>query len=125
MHGAPELRLSTVVADSPDPKRLAEWWANLLGGNVRETAPGDFYVVDVPGQPVRLAFQYIEHPTPGKNRLHLDLDTAPSLTREQLGKQLVAIGATHVGDYEERGIYWSVFTDPDGNQFCAGDPEHE
>lgn len=108
------LTLGMVTCDTPDPRALATWWAEQTGGEVVDTFDG--YFVLVVGGPVRLAFQLAPEPTPGKNRLHLDLE-APDLEAEV--DRLVAAGATMLGWRGEASFRWATLTDPAGNEFCV------
>lgn len=68
-----------------------------------------------------LLFIEVPDPTPGKNRLHLDLRPRRG-TREEEVERLLGMGATEVADH--RGIYgpgtgWVTLADPEGNQFCV------
>jgi hypothetical protein len=71
-------------------------------------------------QPVRegtpaLAFQRVPDPTPGKNRIHVDLRTDDRVAEVA---RLTGLGATYVADREMGGVAWTVLADPEGNQFC-------
>lgn len=68
-----------------------------------------------PGGPL-LAFQQVEDPTPGKNRLHLDLG-APDLDAEV--ERLTGAGASVVAQREMGDFRWVTMADPDGNEFCV------
>ena len=71
--------------------------------------------------PVLLAFQKVEDPTPGKNRVHLDLVTQDLETEVD---RLVSVGATIVGRRGDESFRWVTLADPQGNQFCvAGQDE--
>ncbi|MDT5070376.1 MAG: hypothetical protein QOK02_6531, partial [Mycobacterium sp.] len=65
------LSVVNITFDSTDPDRLAEWWARVVGGTVNALAPGFFLTVSRPAGP-GLAFQKVDDPTPGKNRVHVD-----------------------------------------------------
>lgn len=109
-----------VTCDTTDALSLGRWWAEHTGGEITEDNDGWFVVVALSGG-LRLAFQKVDDPTPGKNRLHLDLvaddlDTAVA--------ELRAAGAGHVADREVPGFRWVTLSDPDGNQFCVSGP-HE
>jgi len=108
------LALEMVTFDSLDPRALAAWWARQVGGTVRDEADGWFLTVE--GGPVRLGFQKVDDPTPGKNRQHLDL---VAVDRGAEVDRLVADGATYVAAHDEGGFSWVVLADPDGNQFCV------
>jgi hypothetical protein len=115
------LSVSMVTCDTTEPRPLATWWAEQLGGTVVDEFGG--YFVMVVGGPVRLAFQLVDDPTPGKNLLHLDL-TADDLEAEV--ERLLAAGASMVGRRGEEGFRWVTLTDPQGHEFCvAGREEAE
>ena len=79
-------------------------------------APGLFRRREPAGGP-RLAFQKVDDPTPGKNRVHIDF-TAADLEAE-VGR-LVGLGATETGRHEfGEEFRWVVLADPDGNAFCV------
>ena len=68
-----------------------------------------------------LGFQRVDDPTPGKNRVHVDLavdDPAEAVER------FVASGATRVAAHAlDDGFAWTVLRDPHGNHFCVS-PAH-
>lgn len=111
------LRVEMVTIDCRDPRALATWWARQLGGQVRAGFEEDFVVVTFPDGGVRLGFQQVEEPTPGKNRLHLDLASGDV---EHEANRLMAEGALEVARVDVSGGSWIVLSDPEGNQFCVG-----
>lgn len=113
------LSLEMITVDCVDPQRLAQWWAEAIGGSVMFLPGGDFVVVAREDWPA-LGFQRVEAPTPGKNRQHLDFVT-DDLDAE-VGR-LVALGATETGRHSvAEGFRWVVLADPDGNAFCVAAP---
>ncbi|XPP26070.1 MAG: VOC family protein [Leucobacter sp.] len=117
------IRIGMVTFDTTDARRLAAWWAERLGGEIASDAEGWFCVVNLPESDIVLGFQKVEDPTPGKNRLHLDLDRDPRLDREAMIADWTAAGAVHLGLRSEEGLAWDTFADPDGNEFCISEPE--
>lgn len=111
--------LGTITIDTTDALTLAKWWATQFQGTIVSEADGWYVVVELPGDSPGLAFQKVEEPTPGKNRLHLDLITDINL--EDMARSLVDAGATLVGDREIEGtnFRWFTLADPDGNEFCV------
>lgn len=107
-------RIAQITLDAVDPIPLARWWAERLGGQVTQENDGWFVVVTVPNSPA-LAFQKVEHPTPGKNRMHLDM-----LVDEIAGAvdEFVAAGATRVAEHSMGDFGWVILTDPQDNEFC-------
>ena len=117
------IQLGMVTIDTTDARILAAWWAERLGGEIQTDMDGWFCVVQLPDTPVALGFQKLGEVTPGKNRLHLDLSRDHGVDREVMIKEWVDAGATHLGRRGEEGYLWDTFADPDGNEFCIGDPE--
>ena len=113
------LSLEMVTVDCADPRRLAQWWAEAVGGSVVDLPGGDFVLVARENWPA-LGFQRVDAPTPGKNRVHLDL-MASDLDDEV--ERLVGLGATETGRHSvDGGFRWVVLADPDGNAFCVAAP---
>jgi predicted enzyme related to lactoylglutathione lyase len=109
------LSVGMITFDTTDAVALATWWARHVGGAARDEADGWFVTVERPDGPT-LAFQKVADPTPGKNRVHLDLHAQD---REAAVRALLADGATLVAQQEMPGFRWTVVADPDGNQFCV------
>jgi predicted enzyme related to lactoylglutathione lyase len=110
------MRVAMITFDTREPRRLATWWASRLGGRVTWAADGDDFVMVEVGDGPALGFQRVADPTPGKNRVHVDLAAAD---HEAEAARLVAAGATEVARNEGGGTAWVVLADPDGNQFCV------
>ena len=113
------LTLGMVTFDTTDPLPLAGWWAEQTGGSAADPYGGEFVMVSGGTLPVTLAFQKVGDPTPGKNRLHLDLG-APDLDAEV--ERLLGAGATLVGRRGDESFRWVTLADPDGNEFCVAGP---
>ena len=68
---------------------------------------------------LRIWFNNVPDPTPGKNRLHVDIN----LRDDGELQRVLDLGATVVSRPEEHGERWWILADPEGNQFCAFPPE--
>ena len=113
------LTLEMITVDCTDPQRLARWWAEAVEGSVVGLPGGDFVLVALEGWPA-LGFQRVDEPTPGKNRVHLDLMAADLEAEVQ---RLIALGATAPGRHSvDEGFRWVIMADPDGNAFCVAAP---
>ncbi|MEU9983885.1 VOC family protein [Streptomyces sp. NPDC050856] len=66
----------------------------------------------------RLLFQRVPETKSGKNRVHLDVHSAPG-RREAEVTRLEALGATVLRQVREPGGEWTVMADPEGNEFCV------
>jgi predicted enzyme related to lactoylglutathione lyase len=68
-------------------------------------------------QGLRLGFQKVTDPTPGKNRVHLDLSAADV---DAEVSRLTAAGATEVGRHQFGDSFrWVVLAAPESNVFCV------
>ncbi|UYP19584.1 VOC family protein [Rhodococcus sp. Z13] len=108
--------LGMITFDCTDPGPLATWWAEQTDGRIVQENDGWFYIVALPDIPVRLGFQKVADPTPGKNRVHLDLVTS-DLDAEV--RRLVGAGAKEIGGQDMGTFRWVTLADPDGNLFCV------
>lgn len=108
-----------ITVDTTDPLRLGRWWAEQTDGEVVAENDGWFVVVAL-ASGLHLGFQRVDDPTPGKNRMHLDL-VAPDV--ETAVAALVDAGATNLGPHEIQGHRWVTLADPDGNVFCVAQDE--
>ena len=109
------LTVESVTFDTIDPEKSAQWWAQAMGGELARYVPGEYVAVERKPGP-KLMFQKVSDPTPGKNRVHLDLLTADVDTEVT---RLVDLGASETGRHSLGPISWVVLVDPDGNAFCV------
>jgi catechol-2,3-dioxygenase len=114
--------LSTVVLDARDPRALAAFYAELVGGTVVVEEEGSWIELERDGQ--RLAFQLApdlrppqwpspEHP----QQFHLDI----SVERAQLDaaeKRVLDLGASLLEGDGDGARNWRVYADPEGHPFC-------
>ncbi|MGH8968182.1 MAG: VOC family protein [Actinomycetes bacterium] len=122
-----------ITVDARDPNRLAAFWAVALGYVVQPPQPGyrarvsgeDHYtsIIDPTGVGPRVLFQRVPEPKTSKNRVHLDVNAGHGATDRRAAvrahvSQLVAAGATVVGEMHEESGWWMVLSDPEGNEFC-------
>ena len=135
-----------VTFDCADPARMAEFWAQALDYKKQDPPEGwdsweawatdhgipedDFNsmsaVVDPDRKGPRLLFQRVPEGKSVKNRVHLDLNVGMPRDDEQASRarvkdaaeRLVGLGATKLREAEERGSFWIVMQDIEGNEFC-------
>ena len=113
------LSLEMITFDCVDPPRLATWWAEAASGEVVLLSSADFVFVAREDWPA-LGFQRVAAPTPGKNRIHLDM---MSSDLESDVERLLGLGATETGRHSvDGGFRRVVLADPDGNAFCVAAP---
>jgi hypothetical protein len=137
-----------VTFDCADPNALAGFWVQVLGYAFDAPPPGfdswdaALEALDVPperrndasavsdpeGRGPRLFFQKVPEGKTAKNRVHLDVRSAPGLAGddrmaalESDCRRLVALGARRVSRHEPApplSAGFIVMTDPEGNEFC-------
>jgi len=84
-------------------------------------------IEDPDGTGPRLFFQQVPEDKVVKNRVHLDINAAEGVTdpaeRHRVidaeVTRLTEAGASVVHEMEERGEFWVVMQDPEGNEFCV------
>jgi len=112
--------LTEIVVDCEDPKRVAEFWGEVLGWPVTEVEEQGFYWLSstgdyTPSMPM-LVFAPVGEPKTVKNRLHIDLAPSGCDQAEEL-ERLLGLGACKV-DVGQGDAPWVVLADPEDNEFC-------
>jgi catechol 2,3-dioxygenase-like lactoylglutathione lyase family enzyme len=113
-------RLSELVLDCRDPEALSRFWCEVLG--YRELSREDGAIEIGPeagfgGPAPTLVLSPSSDPTPGKLRLHIDVNPTDREQDAEL-RRLLDLGAVpaDVGQTGEEN--WHVLADPEGNVFC-------
>ena len=114
-------RFSELVVDSRDPESLAAFWAAVLDYRVlgREE-DGSVEIgpeAGFGGAAPTLVFAAVPDPTPGKVRLHIDLNATDRDQDAEL-ERLLGLGATRADVGQTGDESWHVLADPEGNAFC-------
>lgn len=109
--GRRDIEVGWIAIDARDPRALAAWWSELLGGEASVDADGD---VRLETGGLCLLFLGVPEPKTVKNRVHLDLRV---LDYDAAQAKAIAAGATPADDIY-RGERWRVLRDPEGNEFC-------
>jgi hypothetical protein len=134
-----------VTIDCADPAAMAEFWGGLLGyieppppegheswqswleamGIPKEDWNSANARIDPDGGGPRLYFQRVPEPKTVKNRVHLDVNVGAGVPTEERPAKVdaeveraVALGAQKLRVVNERGEYWVVMQDAEGNEFC-------
>jgi len=137
-----------VVFDCRDPAALSKFYAEALHYKLQNPPEGfksweealkawgvpeaDWNsasaIVDHDGEGPRIYFQQMDTPKLGKNRVHLDVNASggsrvPIHERKMQVRaeveRILTLGALEQREWEERGEYWVVMLDPEGNEFCV------
>ena len=114
-------RFSELVVDCRDPEALAAWWAAVL--DYRVLSRDEDGAVEIGpeagfgGAAPTLVFAPVPEPTPGKVRLHIDLNATDREQDAEL-ERLLDLGAKPADVGQTGAENWHVLEDPEGNQFC-------
>jgi predicted enzyme related to lactoylglutathione lyase len=112
--------LRSVVLDTPDPPKLAAFYAAITGWKTLREDPGWVMLQDERGG-VRLAFQGAPDHQPPRwpnpdfpQQFHIDFTVTDVDSAEQ---QVLALGATALPTPEDAENF-RVYADPHGHPFC-------
>jgi len=106
-----------LTIDCRDPRRLATFWTQALGYELKEATDDEADIVDPSGHSWPLLFLVVPEGKSMKNRLHLDIRPPRSMAEEV--ERLEAAGATVQRRVDEHGSFWTIMQDPEGNEFCV------
>src|SRR5947209_8006661 len=104
--------LREVIIDCQNPRRVADFWAAVLGWTVQEE--GDSCWMSATGAPfpdLLLVFVPVPDNKSTKNRIHLDVSPVGCERDEEVAR-LEALGATRV-DVGQGEQPWAVLADPE------------
>lgn len=130
-------RLLHTVLDCTDPRRLAEFYRQLLGYSYRpgdepadepnEAVDDDWLVLLKPSGERALAFQQVDElpettwPEPGvPQQMHLDLTVPDAAALDAQHERALSLGARLVFDRtDDPDEPLRVYADPAGHRFCV------
>jgi len=135
-----------IVFDANDVPRLVAFWEQALTGYQKQPPPPGFAtwedfardrgipedqwdgwgaLIDTEGTRPRIFFQRVPEGKTAKNRVHLDVNVGGDLKDDERtarvkeeADRIEALGATRQREVAERGEFWIVMQDPEGNEFC-------
>jgi catechol 2,3-dioxygenase-like lactoylglutathione lyase family enzyme len=113
-------RFTELVVDSRDPEGLAAFWTAVLDYRVLSREDGAVEIgpeAGFGGAAPTLVFNPVPDPTPGKTRLHIDLNATDRDQDAEL-QRLLDLGATRADVGQSGAEGWHVLADPEGNTFC-------
>lgn len=111
-------RITELVLDCRDPRRLARFWSEVLGYRIVADEEDDVEIAPPEGtpSPVTLLFSRSDDPKRDKLRLHIDVNATDRSQDDEL-QRLLGLGATHI-DIGQGEQPWYVLADPEGHEFC-------
>lgn len=112
---APSARVWYLTIDCRDPERLAAFWSELLGVEVRGTMENFVFLARPSEEAVALAFQKVPEDKTVKNRAHPDIHVEDL---EAATAWVLEHGGERLADHDIDGFVWRVMRDPEANEFC-------
>jgi len=115
----PIAHFSVVALDCPDPMALAEFYQDIIGGDIPAEDSDDWVELRLSGS-TTLAFQRVANyaapdwPDGNPQQAHLDFDV-PDLDAGEA--EILACGARKA-DFQPHPNSWRVYLDPVGHPFC-------
>jgi len=116
-------RISELVVDCAEPRRLATFWCEVLDWVVLEDSSTEDELEVGPagigfgGVQPTLVFSRTDEPKTQKLRLHIDVSATDRDQADELSR-LLAIGAVPADVGQDGSESWHVLADPEGNEFC-------
>ena len=105
--------------DANDPRRLAEFWAGMLGREVVDEADAVAVLPAGQANEFDICFLPTDVEKTTENYTHFDLTSATSEQQDETVAKALELGGRHidVGQLPEEGHV--VLADPEGNEFCV------
>lgn len=120
------VRLTSIVFQAVDVDALVYFWAPHLEEWVVESA-GDGEVRVRPHEEDGSSLDLVFSPAAprdkaGKNRIHLDLNSWETHTYQRAREDILQLAGRLVDVGQGELVPWTVFADPEGNEFCLFEP---
>jgi predicted enzyme related to lactoylglutathione lyase len=114
--------LLALCFDANDPRRLARFWAGVLGREMADDSHDGLALLPSDDAGFRIRFQPTGEPKTGQNQMHLHLTSTSLEDQQQTVARALGLGGRHldVGQRPEEGHV--VLADPEGNEFCVIEP---
>lgn len=113
------LRLTSIVLDCQDPRKLSEFWEAAISYKISGVHNQYVVLTDPAKKGPALILQGVSEARTGKNRMHWDWAAASAEDYQAEIARLEGLGATRTREIHEMGINWAVMQDPEGNEFCV------
>jgi hypothetical protein len=117
-------RFTELIVDARDPRKLAAFWAEVLGweagweaGEADEHGGIWYLKASHPAIPI-IVFVPVPEDKKVKNRVHIDVSPTDR-SRDEEVQRLLELGATRADVGQGDEVSWVVLADPEGNEFCV------
>ncbi len=117
--------LAALCFDANEPRRLAGFWAGVLGWEVIESPPDGCTLVPPDDAGFPLDFFPTDEPKTGPNQMHFDLTSTSLEHQQQTVARALSLGARHIDIGQLPEEEHVVLADPEGNEFCVIEPGNQ
>ncbi len=114
------VKMASIVINARDLEAVVGFWKAFLDVGERQRLPGFVFLERQPNAGVSLAVQQVDDPTEGRNRLHLDFGVSDA---QATRADILELGGTAIEEHDMGGFAWTVFADPEGNEFCVAEAD--
>ncbi|MFG2109967.1 VOC family protein [Micromonospora chersina] len=115
-------QLFAISFDATQPRRLAEFWSGILGGDLIDDPQDGVALLPDDDAAFRIRFLPTERAKVGQNRSHFDLTSTSLEDQRQTVARALELGARHIDVGQGPDADHVVLADPDGNEFCVIEP---
>lgn len=104
---------------SPDPRRLAAFWSELMGLPIADGASDDLVMLDFDHEvgSITWILERRDEVAVGIAPIALDIGSEDEVAWREVADRAEALGAARVDEQEQEGVRWIEMRDPDGNRF--------
>ena len=115
-------RLVAVCIDANDSRRLADFWAGVLGWQPADDPDVGLRLVPNDDTGFELRFLRSREQKTGQNQMHFDLTSTSLEDQQQTVARALELGGRHVDVGQRPEEAHVVLGDPEGNEFCVIEP---
>lgn len=111
--------IGMISMKSPDPRRLATFWSELMGLPIADGASDELVMLDFDHEvgPITWILERSDDVARGTAPIALDIGGQEGNAWRGTADRAEELGAVRVAEHEESGVCWIEMRDPDGNRF--------
>ena len=110
-------RFSELVIDCRDPRRMAEFWSQVLGYQITHDEDDEVEIAEQPGAMPTLLFVVVPEGKTVKNRIHIDVSPRDRDQDDEI-ERIIGLGGRRI-DIGQGDVSWVVLADVEDNEFCV------
>ena len=105
------MKITTIMINTSNPEKLAEFWKKFLGVEEKYKVGNFLWLKNEEGQP-GVGFQKVSDVSNQPQRIHFDILVKDKTKASEKVKELG-------GSIVQKGKINNIVADPEGNQFCV------